>query len=437
MAKSIVRTAACGACVLVFAAMAALAGSQAPAQSAVVYATVGNSLRWSSLDAKTGTLQPTGSIDNLPAEIHYVAMHPNRRTLYVSVTDRAQLNAIHAFAIEAKTGALTRLGERLALPSTLSRAVHITVDRTGTYLLTAHNTTETVAALRLQSDGRLGQLVSQPAIPKLGYLVHQIRIDRSNRWVSVPVRGNDIVGTTPEQMGRLHVFGFNDGVLTRRSTIDYESGSGPRHLDFHPIQPWMYVLTERGNQIVTYSYPVAQDFSPAQPVAQDFSPAQNEGPLKELFRASTLRDPSFTFPPQRAGAIHVHPNGRWLYVTNRNVAPCASSVPCPDREKKPFEKGENNIAVFSIDGRTGEPTLVEHVDSHGFEPRTFTIDPSGTFLIAGNMMNIVRKDANTFVDVQPNLSVFRIGSDGKLTFLRSYDQANAGLLWWVGAYRLR
>ena len=67
----------------------------------MVHVTVGNSLRWSSLDAKTGTLQPTGSIDNLSAEIHYAAMHPGHKSLYVSVTDRGQLNSITVFRIGA------------------------------------------------------------------------------------------------------------------------------------------------------------------------------------------------------------------------------------------------------------------------------------------------------------------------------------------------
>jgi 6-phosphogluconolactonase len=420
MTNPSLRRAAYG-CLPVFAALASLSAMQSMSQQpVVVYATVGNSLRAFSLDAATGAMQQR-SATSVSTEIHYVAMHPTRRYLYVSSTDRADLNALHAFAIDARTGSLTPLGEPLSLPPSLSRAVHITVDQTGRYLLTANNVTESAGVVRLMPDGRLGELIAQPQAQKLGFLVHQIRIDSSNRWVFVPVRGNDAVTegkttTTPEQMGRLHVFSFNEGMLNKEHTIEYESGSGPRHIDFHPTQPWLYALTERGNQIVTYR--------------------RDAGALTDLFRTTTLRDPSFTFPPQRAGAIHVHPNGRWVYVTNRNVQPCASSRPCPDHTSKPFAGGENNIALFSIDEKTGRPTLVGHTDSHGFEPRTFTIDPSGNFLIVGNMMNIARKDDERIIDVQPNLSVFRIGGDGRLTFLRSYDQPGAGLIWWVGAYGL-
>jgi 6-phosphogluconolactonase len=361
---------------------ASVSGMQSTLVS-IVYASVGNSLRVFELDIQTGALESRGATD-LRTDIHYVAIHPSRRYLYAAVSDRAQVNLIYAFGVDATTGALTQLGEPFALPATLGRAVHITVDRAGRHLLTANNLTESVGVLRLGADGRIRELVVQPGLPKLGFLVHQVRVDPTNRWVFVPVRGNDGV---PELIGRLHVFSFDDGVLKAHRTIDYEAGVGPRHLDFHPTQPRLYVLTERGNQLITYKH--------------------DAGALTELFRTTTLRDRSFTFPAQRAGAIHVHPNGRWVYVTNRNV-----------------EAGENTIAFFEIDAQTGEPARVEHGDSHGFEPRTFTIDTTANVLIVANMMN---GDA-----VLPNLSIFRIADDGTLTFVRSYDPPGGGLISWVG-----
>ena len=344
-----------------------------------IYASAGNALRVFSLEPRTGTLQPRDGVDLL-AEIHYMAMHPSRAHLYVAASDRERLHLVYAFAIDPTTGALARIGEGFALPATLSRAVHITVDRTGRYLLTANNLTESVGVLRLRPDGGIAETIVQPETPKLGFLVHQIRADPTNRWVFVPVRGDD---EPSERTGHLHTFSFVDGLLRLQRTTDYEARIGPRHLDFHPTQPWAYVLAERGNLLITYRH--------------------EEGALIELFRVTVLRDPTLEFPAQRAGAIHVHPSGRWLYATNRNV-----------------EGGENTIAAFSIDATTGEPTLVEHVESHGFEPRTFTIDRTGTYLIVANMT------------ISPNLSVFRIGADGRLTFARSHDQPAGGAICWTG-----
>ena len=348
----------------------------APSQQ-IVYAAAGQSLRVLSFDAETGTLEERGAT-TLRTDVHYAALHPSGRYLYAAASDRAQVNLLYVFGVAPSTGELSQLGDPF---STSSRAVHVSVDRAGRYLLTANNITESVDVLRLGPDGRIRELVVQPEMPTLGFLVHQIRVDPSNRRVFVPVRGND---GSREQIGRLHVFAFDEGVLAMLRTIDYETGIGPRHVDFHPTEPWMYVVMERGNQLFAY--------------------AHDEGMLKELFRTSTLRDPSLAFPEQRAGAIHVHSNGRWVYVTNRNV-----------------QGGENSIAAFEIDATTGRPTLLQHADSGGVEPRTCAVDPTGRSLIAANMMNV------------PNLSVFRIGSDGKLTFVRTHEEPYGRQLSWVGA----
>ena len=365
----------------------------------VVYAAVGRSLRVMRLVPATGELEPCGGVDLARGDIQYAAMHPSGQYLYVSASDRATTNVIYAFGVDEALGPLAPLGDPFALPPTLGRAVHISVDRSGKYLLTAHNVTGSVAVLSLEIDGRLGALIAQPVLPQLGFLVHQIRVDAADTTVFVPVRGNDAEPPSAEQRGRLHLFSLTRGVLRPYHTIEYESGIGPRHLDFHPSGQWVYVLAERGNVLITYR--------------------RDKTGLAELFRTTTLKDTRLSFPAQRAGAIHVHRNGRWLYATNRNLDPSLA--------------GENNIATFSIDAVTGEPTLLDHIDSHGFEPRTFTIDSTGAFLIAGNMMKLARrKDDDRIVDVEPNVSVFRIGVDGKLLFVRAYDQPNSGHVSWVG-----
>ena len=365
----------------------------------VVYAAVGRSLRVNRLLTATGELELQGAVDLARGDVQYAAMHPSGKYLYVSATDRAATNLIYAFNVDAQTGMLAALGEPFTIPPDLGRAVHIAVDRSGTYVLTAHNVTESVAVLSLESDGRLRAPITRPAVPRLGFLVHQIRADPANTTVFVPVRGDDAQPPAAEQRGRLHLFSFIKGVLRLQHTIEYEAGIGPRHLDFHPTRPWVYLLAERGNVLVTYR--------------------RDTSGLRETFRTTTLTNASFLFPAQRAGAIHVHANGQWLYVTNRNVAPGV--------------KGENSIATFSIDAVTGEPTLIQHIDSHGFEPRTFTIDPTGAFLIVGNMMTGARNgDGDRVCDVEPNVSVFRIGADGTLQFVRSYDQRD-GQVAWVGA----
>ena len=391
----------------------------------VVYAGVGRSLRVYALDTRTGDLELRQTVPELSGDVQYVAVHPSRRWLYVSCTevpapkDRPQVSAIYAFGIDAKTGALARLGQPYTPP--LSRAININVDNTGRFLLLAHNITESASVLRLNADGSLGQPVQQPeeGLQHLGFLVHQIRIDPSNRWVMVPVRGDDAKVTgegkgkklEPEKPGHLVVFEFSEGRLTRRHQVDFPSSLGPRHLDFHPSKPLVYVSMERGNRLLTYRH--------------------DDGVLTKVFDTTTLADPSLAFPAQRAGAIHVHPSGKWVYVVNRNTQPCSAATPCDT----PSGPGENDVAVFSVDPATGEPRLIQNVGTHGFEARTMTIDPTARFLIVANQKAFslgYPRQGDKVVEVAPNLSVFRIGDDGKLGYLRTIE-LTGGEAWWVGA----
>ena len=131
-----------------------------------IYASAGKSLRAFSLEPGTGALDLRSAVD-VRAEIHYMAMHPSGRYLYAAASDREQVHLIYAFAVDAAAGALAGLGDPWSLPAALSRAIHITIDRTGRYLLTAHNLTESVGVLRLTADGRIDDLVVQPTLPKL------------------------------------------------------------------------------------------------------------------------------------------------------------------------------------------------------------------------------------------------------------------------------
>ena len=125
-------------CIVAAATLASLSAQQASSGPAIVYHAVGKSLRWSTLDAATGNLKHSGTAADLPAEIQYVAVHPARKALYASVSDRARANSIHGFAIEPKTGALSPLGASLALPDSLGpgRSPHRGRHRT----LSAHRT---------------------------------------------------------------------------------------------------------------------------------------------------------------------------------------------------------------------------------------------------------------------------------------------------------
>jgi 6-phosphogluconolactonase len=111
----------------------------------------------------------------------------------------------------------------------------------------------------------------------------------------------------------------------------------------------------------------------------------------------------------------VHPNGRFVYVANR------SDAMTNFQGKQVSLAGENNIAVFTVDQDSGEPTLIQNVDTRGFHPRTFSLDPSGRMMVVANLTRRLVRDGDQ-IRMQPaTLSVYRVGADGKLAFVQKHD----------------
>ena len=134
-----------------------------------------------------------------------------------------------------------------------------------------------------------------------------------------------------------------------------------------------------------------------------------------LFRKETLARPNNIVSRQAAGTVHVHPNGRFVYAANR------ADTTTEFEGKKVFVGGENNIATYVINQETGEPTPIDHAETHGIHCRTFHIDPSGRLLVAAHIRPLLVQEGTNVRQVPACLSVFRISNDGKLDFVRKYD----------------
>ena len=268
----------------------------------------------------------------------------------------------------------------------------------------------------------IGEEVKQPGDLDVGIYAHQIRATPSNQTVILNTRGNNATATKPEDPGSVKVFGFKDGVLTNKAAVQPGNGLGfgPRHLDFHPTKPWVFVSLERQSELYVYQ------LLPDGGLSRD-----------PLFVKSTITDR--TKRASTAGPIHIHPNGKFVYVTNRGG--WVGSSPGPGREMfeglPVFPETYSNVAVFAINQDSGEPSLVQTVDSHGAHPRTFSFDQSARMLVAGNLVPVALREADKVTVLPADLSVFRIGSDGKLEFVRKYDVDTGKLTqWWTGMVAL-
>ena len=104
---------------------------------------------------------------------------------------------------------------------------------------------------------------AQPDTLDTGKFAHQIRVTPDNSHVILVTRGNNAPTDNPVDPGSIKIFGFKDGVLTNLAAIQPGDGMhfGPRHLDFHPTQPWVYVSVESQNQLYVYKRDAATGLS--------------------------------------------------------------------------------------------------------------------------------------------------------------------------------
>ena len=383
----------------------------------VFYASTGPQLTLFGLDVAEAALEKRSAVV-LPANIQYAWPHPSKRYLYVVSSDggpgaAGTTHRANAFRIDPASGSLQSDGEPQSLPS---RPIHVSIDASGEYLLTAYNAPSSVCVHRLNADHSIGEAVHQADKLDVGIYAHQIRTTPDNGAAILVTRGNNAADGKPEDPGALKLFAFKRGALSNLASIAPASGLGfgPRHFDFHPSAPWVYVSVERQNKLYTYQL-------------------QSDGVLggEPLFVKETLTDPVNVKPGQGAGAIHVHPNGRFVYLTNRNQ----DEVDFQGR--KVFNDGENNVAVFAIDEKTGEPNLIQTVEGHGIQLRTFGIDPSGRLLLAASIKPLLVREGNAVKTLSAGITVYRINADGTLAFVRKYDvDTGKGQQFWSGVVAL-
>jgi 6-phosphogluconolactonase (cycloisomerase 2 family) len=360
------------------------------------YASVGPLLKLFEVDVDGALLHERDAV-TLPANIQYAWPHPSRRYLYVVSSNGGpgvpgDKHFANAFAIEPATGRLRAHGEPAALPS---RPIHASLDRSGGYLLTAYNDPSGLTVHRIGSDGAIGAPIAQPQDLDTGIYAHQILATPSNRCVTLVTRGNDATAAKPEDPGAIKTFAFEAGKLRNLASIAPGKGFGfgPRHLDFHPAKPWAFVSIERQNKLYVYELNETTGLSG-----------------EPIFVKETLANPK-TAASQGAGAIHIHGNGRFVYLTNR-------TVPARDGGREASLGGEDNFAVYAIDQNSGEPKLLQHIDGRGVQLRTFGINASGRLLVVASIMPMRRGDGTR---VAAGMTVFRIAADGTLTFARKYD----------------
>ncbi|HWB47920.1 MAG TPA: beta-propeller fold lactonase family protein [Stellaceae bacterium] len=385
-----------------------------------LYASVANELTHYDVDVAEATLTRRASV-RVPANVQYVWPHATKPLLYVATSDSASgmgpagtNHHVSALRIDPASGALSLHGAPIPLPT---RPIHMATDIPSEHVLVAFNNPSAIHIYRVNADGTPGAEVAQPNPIDPGIFAHQVRATPDNKQVILVTRGHDPAGPKPEEPGALMLWDFKDGVLSNQQKVAPDSGLGagylfgPRHLDFHPTRPWVYVSLERENRLDMFTLENGR-----------LSP-------RAAFRKNNLSQLGVPGARQAVGTVHVHPSGRFVYVANR------ASTTVDEGGRKVFAGGENTLAAYEIDPATGEPRPIQHVDTRGIHCRTFHIDPSGRLLVAAHIQGITLRDGS---EVPCCLSLFRIGDDGRLDYVRKYDVDVSGgrTMWWMGMVSL-
>ena len=298
--------------------------------------------QWDAERGLVSEIHPVGATTN-PS---FLALHPSGRFLYAVNEDASSsgTDQLTAFAVGDANSP-----ERLRAIGTVSSEglapCHLSIDASGKWLFVANYLSGTIAVYPIQPDGRLArarQVIQQKgsgpvAARQKSAHAHEVMLSPDGRFLLSVDLGAD----------RIFVYRFaaTTGTLTPNSEpqVALPAGYGPRHLVFSKDARTIYVVTELTPAVVTFRWNAQR------------------GSMTQLGVTSTVP----TADPAEPGAAEIvlHPNGKFLYVSNRGHS--------------------NTIAIFHI-GHDGLPTPAGHVSSNGTAPRFFSIDPSGKFLIVAN-----------------------------------------------------
>lgn len=268
----------------------------------------------------------------------YLAVSKDRKHVFaVSEVGRGN-GSVNAFSFDPASGQLKFIN---SAPSAGDSPCYVSVNGDKNLVFVGNYSSGTLSAIRLNKDGSLGQaqtIQHEGSGPDKGRQekphVHAVVLSPDSRYLFVPDLGTD----------KVNIYGVDATKaqpLTAAGEAVVKGGSGPRHLTFHPNGKFAYLIQELDASVTAFDYKDGK-----------LSNKQSVSLLAEGFDGKV-----------GAADIHVSPDGKFLYGSNRGDA--------------------NEITIFAI-GKDGKLTYAGRQSTLGKTPRNFAIDPSGNFLLAAN-----------------------------------------------------
>ena len=296
-------------------------------------------------NAESGALKRLDGVTKIENP-SFVEIHPNQKYLYaVSEINEYQgkkAGGVFSYRIEGAQGELVELNQ---ISSGGSVPCHINIAKSGKSLVVANYTGGSIAGIALEKNGKLRS-------PLTSLMQHKGQGPNKDRQEAAHAHSTNI---SPD--GRfayaldlgidqvlIYELDSENGKLSPSNipNVKLKPGSGPRHFAFHPTKEYAYVLNELSCDVTTFKW------------------NSKTGELEELQTITTLPKPH---PENSTAEIRIHPNGNFLYASNR---------------------GHHSLAIYRIDQSTGLLTAIGHESTGGKTPRNFNIDPTGKFILAAN-----------------------------------------------------
>lgn len=300
------------------------------------------------------SLQSKTATRNMPGTSRF---DPTSRNLYVGTKNT---NGISVFRFDSS--GLTHL-QSVDAPA---KPAYLQISPNGQFLVSAYYATGQVTVHRILGEGRLSSQPQQ-TITTAPH-AHCVTFDKTGAYVFV-------AHTTPSNISQFRM-DPESGTLTANdpALLQCEDNIGPRHLKFHPTENFVYSSDEQGRSISQYAF---------QPTTGTLRHRQTRTSIPKTFTGKGT-----------SSAVHIHPSGRYAYMSNR---------------------GHATISVFNIDLKSGSLSLLQHVPS-AETVRSFNLSPDGRLLVAACQRTGV-------------LITYKIADDGQLQQVS--NQPTGKSPWWI------
>ena len=305
-------------------------------------------------NTQTGDFELKSKLAGVENPSYLVVSHDGK---HVYSVNEVRNGGISAFTFNQVSGELAFMNK---VSSGGDSPCYVETDDNGKYVFAGNYGSGSLSAVLLNADGSLGsevQFIQQEGTGiddsrQKGPHVHATVLSPDNQFLLTPNLGTDKVGIYRFDVSK------NSQPLTPGdpSFVSVKAGSGPRHITFHPNSKYVYLVHEMEGMVTVFDF--------------------KNGKMTEK-QTITMLSPEYK-GSVGAADIHVSPDGKFLYASNRGNA--------------------NELVIYSIN-KKGILTYAGRQSTLGRTPRNFAIDPTGNFLLVANQGSndivIFKRDAKT------------------------------------------